>query len=471
MELPDRAEVMEEKSLNGITHMLFYELDGDYKIWYGFSDKQLEVRDEYVNESHDIVEIQADTRSGKSVLASRLIISLAWSNNNTEWGVIGDGYNDADRSTFKVLREQIPNCEQDKVEESEIVAKHNKTKNRIKLENGSWIYMSSSENPTGLKGAGLNGIWCDETYFYKDIYKTLRVGFQRMGQEPRYGVISTTSLEAPNDHHDIFQKGVNPKNGEDIAWNIQVYTMDIDDNPFLSENIKEGLKRSGNLGSDYFVAEGRVYEQFQRSKHLVDTDNYDIDENFRLYGMDFGWNDPVVVLEIGRTSYGQYIVLDEYYKSKTELEDAMNWIKTKPAGTIYADWNPRQIERLRRELPAYRFESAYKDIDDGIGQVRQRLRKDNTGALGLLFSKQVDETIGEIMGYTQEVVGTAQAKDHAMDSLRYAIASPERDMSDGNNDTGDQFYYTPTDDNNPYEEPADVGVNPMDEYMGEDDRL
>jgi hypothetical protein len=469
MDIPDRANVVERKELNGITHMLFYELDGEYQIWYGFSDKQLEVRDAYINGDNDIVEIQADTRSGKSVLASRLIISLAWTHSDTEWGVIGDGYNDADRSTFKVLREQIPNCEQDKIEESEIVEKHNKTKNRIKLKNGSWIYMSSSENPTGLKGSGLNGIWADETYFYKDVYKTLRVGFQRMGQEPRYGTISTTSLEAPNDHHDIFQKGINPKNGEDIEWNIEVFTMDIHDNPFLTDEIKEGLERSGNLGSDYFVAEGRVYESFKRSNHVVDISDYQIDDNFRLYGMDFGWDDPTVVLEIGRTNTGQYVVLDEYYKSKTQLEDAMDWIEKKPAGTIYADWNPRQIERLRREITSgHRFESAYKDIDDGINQVRKRLQTDSTGSHGLLFSSQLSETITEIMGYTQEEVGSAQAKDHAMDSLRYAISSPQRDMSDSNNGGVGGFYYTPTSNDNPYEEDADIGITTPEDHVGED---
>lgn len=464
-EIPDKADVIEEKSINGITHSVFYKIGDDYKIWYGFSEKQLEVRDDYINGDNDIVEIQADTRSGKSVLASRLIVSLAWAYDDTEWGVVGDGYTDADRSTYKVLREQIPDCPQDAIESSPIVEYYNKTKNRIKLKNGSMIYLASSESPTAFKGSELNGVWCDETYFYKDIYKTLRVCFQRMSAEPRFGVISTTSLEAENEHYEIFTERVNPKTDEAIGWNISIHTMGIDDNPFLSEDIKDGLKRSGNLGSEYFTTEGRVYDRFKRSVHVVDVSDLKIDSDWRVYGLDFGWDDPLVVLEIGQTSNGQFVVLDEYYKSEKSLEDAVDWIDRRPSGTVYADWNPRQQERMRKKLSGHRIENAYKDINDGIEQVRNRLSADGRDNIGLLFSDDLRETLKEIRGYTESEVGSSTAKDHAMDCLRYAVASP-RDSSSSSGGSG-AYYVGGSGDLDEFEEKSDVGIGSIDDYVGE----
>lgn len=467
MSIPENAEILEEKSKNDITHMKFWENpnpDDDekpYGLWYGFSDKQLEVRDAFLSRINDIVEVEADTRSGKSVLASRLIISLAYHHSNTEWAVIGEGYRDADRSTFKVLKEQIPMCSVDDIEKSPIVEYYNSTKQKIKFTNDSYIYLSTAESPTSLKGSELSGVWCDETYFYRDIYKTLRVAFQRMSTEPRYGVISTTSLEEKNEHHKIFQKGINPKTGESIDWNIKVFTMGIDDNPFLNSEIKEGLERSGNLGSDYFATEGKVYDAFSRPVHVVsksELDAMEIDSDFRVYGIDFGWDDPLVILEIARNSYGQFVVIDEYYKSKTHLDDAVSYLDRKPAGSVYADWNPREITRMERKLPGFRFENAYKDKDDGISQLRHRLREDSNGDVGLYIYNKCTETIDEIMGYTEDDVGSSTAKDHAMDALRYAVATPDDNTAGSDDGTG--MFYVPEPDS----KTEQFGMGSIDDY-------
>jgi hypothetical protein len=67
-----------------------------------------------------------------------------------------------------------------------------------------------------------------------------------------------------------------------------------------------------------------------------------------------------VVLEIGKTAYDQFVVLDEYYESEAHLEDAIGWLKRnqKPKGCIYCEHEPSEIEKFRRA--GWRAEQAWE---------------------------------------------------------------------------------------------------------------
>jgi len=173
---------------------------------------------------------------------------------------------------------------------------------------------------------------------------------------------------------------------------------------------------------------GLFYDQFARQIH-VKSDEWvadHVDETARpIYGYDAGWKDPRVVLEIGATDYGQFVILDEFYRSQSHVEDAIAWLeqREKPTGRIYCEHEPADIKKITKA--GYPATEAEKSIEPGIAEVRRRLEHDDNGRVGLLVSDKCEQTIREFLGYKEDHVGTAQAEDHCLDSLRYAIFTNE----------------------------------------------
>lgn len=212
-----------------------------------------------------------------------------------------------------------------------------------------------------------------------------------------------------------------------------------------------------------------MYTGFSRDTHVLShaaaVDR--VVDDWRVYGYDASWKDPVVLLEIGRTPLDQLIVLDAFYDIEVHIDDVLDWLAAadRPAGRLYCEHEPSHVDRLRRA--GYQAEEATKDLDDGIAEVRKRLEADGnlevtqpTGkrtvrrpfvglarsssahsrrsrrtdtddapeetttadesAVGLLVSERCQHLIREFLGYKEKQVGKAIAQDHCLDALRYA---------------------------------------------------
>jgi hypothetical protein len=219
--------------------------------------------------------------------------------------------------------------------------------------------------------------------------------------------------------------------GEPIGSEIEVVTASVLDNPYLTDGDKERFKRKYEgtgkeeqaLHGGFAAATGLVYSGFTRDRHVVEhADAVDcVDDEWRIYGYDAGWNDPRVLVEIGRTDYGQLVVLDEFYQSESHVSDALAWLNRndKPRGTIFCEHEPADIEKFNNA--GHRTEKANKSIDAGIDEMRNRLELDSDDRPGLLVSAGCEHLIREFLGYKEEHVGTSQAEDHCLDSLRYAV--------------------------------------------------
>lgn len=404
----------------------------NYKLWKA----QSEAIKSWKSEKTDIAEMRGGFRSGKSIAGARAILMEAAKKPDSRWAVMADSYREGIRATFEVLFEQLPGYDGENPTSSPIINEYHKQDMILTLVNGSKILLSTSQKPDSLKGTELSGAWLDECAFYSDLYDLLRMVLSRMSADESLGIFVTTTTNGYNDYYHILEENIHPDSGEEISWNIDTTTADVRENPFLSDSVKERLERTheGNeamgLKGGFSASEGRVYDSFNRNDHIVKDAN--VKDDWRVYGMDFGWDDPLVVIEIGKTNQGQLVVLDEFYKSEAELDEATEWLSEKPSGTIYADWNPRQQEQIRRDTK-HRVENAYKPIDDGIYAVKQRL-KQKGGLSGLLVCERAKNTIQEFLGYTQDDVGGSNVEDHALDSLRYGIASPRSDELNSKDD-------------------------------------
>jgi hypothetical protein len=150
------------------------------------------------------------------------------------------------------------------------------------------------------------------------------------------------------------------------------------------------------------------------------------------------------LLEIGRTDYGQLVVLDEFHESESHVSDAIGWLdhNDKPPGTIHCEHEPADMKKL--DAAGYRTERADKSLDAGIDEVRNRLEHDTDDRPGLSVSGRCENLIQEFLGYKEEHVGTTQAVDHCLDSLRYALmgdstatGAPTATANVGSDDGGD----------------------------------
>jgi len=403
-----------------------------YALW----EKQQEAAELFENSDIDITDFRAGYRAGKSYLGARCIIKEAWDKNNTKWAVMADSYREGVRSTFEVLFENLPGYDGDEPTSSPIVEDYHKQDMIVTLTNGSKILLATAQKYDSLKGTELSGAWLDEVAFYSNLYDTLEMVLSRLSADHNLGLLLTTTTNGFNDYHDICAEEVHPESGESHGWRVETVQADVRDNPTLSDEVKERLERThagneeeGLLGG-FAASEGRVYPSFARNSHVVSSADIGGSGEFsnlsdwRVYGMDYGWSDPTVCLSIARTPDDDLIVLDEFYASETELEEAQSWLNAREVGTVYADHHPRETERMRSSVQ-HTFRDADKDKDEGVMTTRQFLNHDIDRSPDLYVHDRCSNLIQELVGYTKDVLrGNASGDDHACDALRYALHTP-----------------------------------------------
>jgi len=444
--LEDMEKVYSEEA-NGHEHLKYFESeDGKKKhVEYAFSESQQEVWESWVSAEHQIVDFRAGYGSGKSVCGARVLIRSAWEISNSRWLCMAESFSEGWETTYRILLEQLPACDADNPEESPIVEEYrNHEKKYLKFTNGSKIILGSAEKSDRHKGDEYAGIWCDEVALYNiDLYNLMDMLLSRLrSSKPPLTCLWTTTTNPKNPHNDYYYiSEIGEYQGQEIHWDIKTVKANTLNNPFISEDAKEMLRKTheGNesqgLKGDFADPSGQVFSKFNRTDNVIDEvyeldkeaedpeydeDKVYIDPNWRAYGYDAGWDDARVILEVGRTQYNQLVVLDEFYQHESMVDEAVNWLKRKPSGVIYSEHEKEHMARFRRNLSGFRPELAEKGQQFGIEEVQERFGVDHTGRVGLFIHSRCTNTLREIDNYNE--VGGAN-DDHAMDSLRYVVAT------------------------------------------------
>jgi len=446
--------------------------DGRLDITWAYWEPQRDALRAVFSGDYDIVGFVAGYRSGKSVTGARAVWETAL---NPAFGktrilAMGTTYAEAKKTTYPVLFEELPGADAEAVdpflydgdpENSPIVSSFSKQDGVINLITGDAVILASADKTDRYKGGKFSFAWLDEFAHYKDdkqhgIRKTISERFD-FG-EPATILITTTG-NGFNPAYDILHRNVD-ENEDPLGSTIYTVTASSLDNPFLSEGDRGRLQRThGGTGQSaqalhgsFEAAEGLVYSGFRRQSHTVELRATDggyeavdrdvtVSDTWRIYGVDFGWDAPDVCLEIGKTDYGQLIVIDEFYESKSHVEDMLRWLRDgeKPTGRMYCDHEGGNIRKLRNpsmtglENPpsGYPAGKAEKSIDAGIDEVRHRLKADHRDRYGLLVADRCENLIGELLSYTEDDVGASGVDDHGCDALRYGIFSDSTRSSSG----------------------------------------
>jgi hypothetical protein len=411
-----------------------------YDLW----DAQRDALDAVDGDS-DITGFLAGYGSGKTMFGARWLIKNALDHDGSRFLAMGIDFTKARDTTFRVLFEQLPGERTHIVtssyngpESSPIVADYNRQNHRLTLVNDTVIKLGSADKWNRYAGDEYGGVWLDEPSHYgEDLHDLLEmIGSRLRGVDGPKTQLWTLTGNGYNAAYEILEKRED-SDGEPLGLNIEQVRASTLENPYLAESDKERFERQyGDTGREeqalhggFAAAQGLVYSNFTRERHVIPHgDAVDRAEaDFRIYGYDAGWNDPRVILEVGRTAYDQYVVLDEFYRSGSHIEDAIAWLKQndKPKGTIYCEHNPGDIDKFKGTR--WRPQEASKTLDGGIDEVRKHFERDDDGRPGLLISDQCEHLINELQGYKEEHVGTSQADDHCADSLRYCLYTHEHD--------------------------------------------
>jgi hypothetical protein len=304
--------------------------------------------------------------------------------------------------------------------------------------NDSVITLGSADKYSRYAGAEFGAAWLDEPSHYGDELHELTgmITTRLRGVDGPKTQVWTLTGEGYNAAWEILEQRQNA-DGDPIGLEIEVVRASVLDNPYLTDGDKARFRRKYEgkakeqqaLHGGFAAASGLVYDRFRRDDHVIPHEEAvdRVGDTGRIYGYDAGWKDPRVLIEIGVTDYGQYLLLDEFHESESHVEDAVAWLEhpDRPDGRVFAEHEPADIQKFRRA--GFSVTKAEKSIEPGIAEVRRRLAPDNTGRVGLLVSDRCQQTVREFLSYKQDQVGTAAAEDHCLDSTRYAIATNEQE--------------------------------------------
>lgn len=248
-------------------------------------------------------------------------------------------------------------------------------------------------------------------------------------------------------NHWLYQEKIKPylDGNKDVREVFEYWHFTMHDNANLSdifiqnqEKLYTGAFKSRKIDGLWIVADGLVYDTFNRDKHtlthyeiLKKIQNNEIVEFF--LGIDWGWNHPTAVILFGFSRNGEYYQIDELYGQRIEADNVISWIenKQKEYQRFFSFANcdnarPEQNDKLRRLTNLVIYEEKPK-VEDSIALVRSLINYDK-----LIVSEKCVHTLQEYETYrypsederlkiSVQIDAPIKLNDDCMDASRYGI--------------------------------------------------
>ena len=228
---------------------------------------------------------------------------------------------------------------------------------------------------------------------------------------------------------------------EDDPKALKHFKFNLDDNPTLTENFKNSLKKEYQglwhkrfILGDWVLAEGAIYDFFDTSLHVVN--NPPTYAKHYFLGVDYGTSNAFAAVLVGYNDDHKptlWVEKEYYWDSKsmgyqkTDAEYALDLQREfggYPIRLLYLDPSAAsfQTELRRGKFPV---KQANNDVIDGIRCVSTLLSQGN-----LVVCKNCVNLIKEIEGYVWDDNAVRRGedkpvkqRDHAVDAMRYVIYS------------------------------------------------
>lgn len=277
-----------------------------------------------------------------------------------------------------------------------------------------------------IRGMTSYGAYVNEaTLAVQDVYQEI---VQRCSI-PHSHIIADTNPDSPQ--HWL---KVNYIDRKDPKMRVIYKHFTIDDNPTLAPDYVESLKASEPAGMFYDRAilglwvngEGVVYKDFDERTMTIKRE--DLPDNLTYTaGVDWGYDHPTAIEVIGHDGKGNYYLVDEAYGQFEQVDP--HWIAVaqrfqKKYGLnmpFYADTaRTEHIANFKEHHINAKY--GYKNVLDGIERVAKIIKQHRF----YVVKDAAPNFINEIYQYVWDEKTGAPVKehDHAMDSVRYCIATP-----------------------------------------------
>jgi len=290
-----------------------------------------------------------------------------------------------------------------------------KSEQLINLPNGSEILFRGMDDAEKIKSSEFNYIWMEEaTEFSMQDFLQLRLRLRRANAGQRNQMFLTFN-PVSSWVTDYFLK----QEQEDVGILQTTYKDNI---RFLDDDYVKALEDLANQDLSFYqiyalgqVAElkNKVYNNYVIVKDLPSS----YDEI--IYGVDFGFNNPSVILEIGIKDDDVYII-KELYKTHLTNSELIEEMKTfvHANSDVYADAaEPDRIKEI--EQAGFNIYPAKKEVKNGIDFLKRKK---------IYIHENCTNTIEEIKNYKYKedrqgnvLDEPVKFNDHAMDALRYAV--------------------------------------------------
>jgi PBSX family phage terminase large subunit len=227
-------------------------------------------------------------------------------------------------------------------------------------------------------------------------------------------------------------------NMQDKDPNYKSFHFTSYDNPHIpvEELEREKLSKPENTFAQEYLAdfrkqEGLVYKEFSRDRHVYES----LEERTwteYIAGIDFGFTNPTAVIHIKRDRDDNYFVIGEWYKTNRTDEQVAEYVRSCNFNRVYPDpESPSAIEVMNAKGVEIVEVIKNKDsIANGIDRVRSLLKQGK-----LHIHKSCVNLISEFETYaypekkpdSNEQENPIKEHDHALDALRYALATNKPD--------------------------------------------
>lgn len=306
------------------------------------------------------------------------------------------------------------------------------SKKRWHLPNGATVIFESADNARKiqrLRGPNIAWFGMDEPSSIAASAWDIMVGRLREG---RY--INAFVTGTPKGFNWVYDTFV----GDDALDDVNlVHNIETSDNPHLPDIYTdriveqyEGRFYEQEVKGQFTDFEGLVYPWFD-DEHLVDEAPDTYDEV--VYGVDWGHNNPAVVLALLREG-DRWTVADEWYERRCTTGDQARaveaFIDSYGEGPVYCDpAEPSSIHEFQRDygLPARKADN---DVSPGIRKVSEYRDE-------LRVARHCQNIRNEFSQYQYKDGGDSddplKQHDHAMDALRYVLFThmPRDGRADG----------------------------------------
>lgn len=276
------------------------------------------------------------------------------------------------------------------------------------------IYFSGLDNPEKIKSAEFTYIWIEEaTDLNKEDYMQLGLRLGRAKGKPAKMLLSFN----PIDQYHWLITDILDVPDDTIAVHHSTYLDNYENlNPEFIKDLEGLIDKDENYYRIYVLGLPGVLKNIIYTNYTIEAFDYIP----QMYGLDFGFNNPMALASITMRD-GEAYISEEYYETEKDTNELIKWMNAigiKKTLPIYADSaEPDRIAMIKKA--GYNIFPAKKDVAAGIDVVKSIRLHINSGASNLISEirsyKYMEKKNGQV---TDEPV---PFNDHLLDCIRYAL--------------------------------------------------